>query len=236
MNLVECKDISFSYENNVVVKNVSFKVSKGDYLCIIGENGSGKSTLVKGILGLIKPYEGNIFISEELKKSTIGYIPQQSDIQRNFPATVYEVVLSGCIKRNNMFPFYSKENKILAFESMRKLKILNLKNRCYSRLSGGQQQRVLIARALCATDKLIIMDEPITGLDQKSTLDMYNIIDNLNKEYELSIIMVSHDIKTSLNYADKILHMSNELLFYGDVKDYKQSEVGKRLLGGGSDD
>lgn len=236
MNLVECKNISFSYENNVVVKNVSFKVSKGDYLCIIGENGSGKSTLVKGILGLIKPYKGNIFISEELKKTTIGYIPQQSDIQRNFPATVYEVVLSGCIKRSSIFPFYSKENKVLACESMRKLKILNLKNRCYSELSGGQQQRVLIARALCATDKLIIMDEPITGLDQKSTLDMYNMIDNLNKEYELSIIMVSHDIKTSLNHANKILHMSNELLFFGDVKDYKQSEVGKRFLGGGSND
>lgn len=232
MNLVEFNNTSFSYENKLVAKDISFTVSKGDYLCIIGENGSGKSTLMKGILGLVKPCKGSIFISEELKDSTIGYIPQQSDIQRNFPATVYEVVLSGCIKRNSLFPFYRKSDKVLAHENMEKMKISDLKNKCYSDLSGGQQQRVLIARALCATDKLIVMDEPITGLDQKTTLNLYGMLHNLNKNYGLSIIMVSHDIKTSLNYANKVVHMKNRMLFYGDVKDYKQSECGKKFLGG----
>lgn len=205
----------------------------GDYLCIVGENGSGKSTLIKGILGLLKPTGGTLTVAEELKKSGIGYLPQQTAAQRDFPAAVWEVVLSGCLKRRQNRPFYSAAERELAKLNMEKLGITDLKDQCYRELSGGQQQRVLIARALCATDKLLILDEPITGLDPSAIQDFYHLVERLNKKDGVAIVMVTHDLKNVLPYASKILHLKQRTVFYGAPAEYEESPEGREFLGGG---
>ena len=175
MPLLSFENLSIGYENTVVLENLSFEIEKGDYLAIIGENGAGKSTLLKTMLGLISPLKGQIVFDKEVKKTEIGYLPQQTLAQRDFPASVWEVVLSGCLGKNGIRPFYSKEDKALAEENIEKMGLKELRNRCYRELSGGQQQRVLLARALCSSNKVLVLDEPVTGLDPKVTNQLYPV-------------------------------------------------------------
>lgn len=230
--LIRCEHVDFGYENHDAVIDVSMEINPGDYLCILGENGSGKSTLMKGILGLLKPTAGTLVVDEELRRTGIGYLPQQTAAQRDFPATVYEVVRSGCLSHLGRRPFFSRADKALAMENMEKLGIAGLSRKCYRELSGGQQQRVLIARTLCATKKLLILDEPITGLDPSAIQELYALIRKLNREDKVTILMVSHDVQNVVHQANKILHLQQRVLFYGSVKDYVKSRAGLEFLGG----
>lgn len=230
--LLKCEHVDFGYENYDVVKDVTMEINEGDYLCIVGENGSGKSTLMKGLLGLLKPTGGTITLSDDLKRSGIGYLPQQTPAQKDFPATVQEVVISGCLGKRRNRPFYSAKERKTADMNMERLGIMELKKSCYRDLSGGQKQRALIARALCATDRLLILDEPITGLDPSTTQDFYHVIRHLNRDGHVAVLMVSHDIQNIVSQANKILHLKQSVLFYGSVEDYKASQYGKEFLGG----
>lgn len=232
MALVTGKNITLAFDNNIVSENINFEVNQGDYLCIVGENGAGKTTLMKTIMGLYKPKDGEIIFDNSLDKSEIGYLPQQKVSQKDFPATVIEVVLSGLVNKLGLLPFYSKEQKSIAINNLEKLNILELKNKPYIDLSGGQKQRVLVARALCATKKLLILDEPITGLDSKTTKDLYELIYNLNKTENITIIMISHDIEQATTYASHILHLAKEPLFFGEKDDYVHTTFCKCMLGG----
>lgn len=232
MSLLTCQDIAFSYEGKEVVSNMNFEVNQGDYLCVVGENGAGKSTLIKGLLNLKKPSHGTIVTGEDLKTNEIGYLPQQTQIQKDFPASVSEVVLSGRLNSFGLRLFYNKKDKQIAAEKMKKLGIYELRNRCYRELSGGQQQRVLLARALCATKKLLLLDEPISGLDPLMANEFYKIVSDLNKEDGITVIMVSHDIKGVIDSATHVLHMEQHKYIYADTKAYCSSEFGKRFLGG----
>ncbi len=228
MAQLQCNQLTLGYEGHAVLGNLSFSVQAGDYLCIVGENGSGKSTLMKTILGLMKPLGGTIQWGEGFQENEIGYLPQQTPVQKDFPATVWEIVLSGCQGRAGMRPFYSKAEKALARENMEKMGLVPLANRCYRQLSGGQQQRVLLARALCATRKLILLDEPVSGLDPKATAEMYDLIQGLNRE-GVTVVMISHDVSAALRCASHILHVGQEV-FFGTVEDYKSSPLAKRFL------
>ncbi|MEE7582212.1 MAG: metal ABC transporter ATP-binding protein [Oscillospiraceae bacterium] len=228
MSLIKCENLVMTYENKVAVDNVSFTIEKGDYLCIVGENGSGKSTLMKGILGLKKYSSGNI--EYNLKKNEIGYLPQQTIVQKDFPASVYEVVLSGCLNKSKLNPFFSKEQKSLATKNLELLGISDLAKKSYRDLSGGQQQRVLLARALCATGELLVLDEPVTALDPIATTDMYNVIKSLNKNNGITIVMVSHDIDSAIAYGNKIIHMGNKMEFFGTTNDYINSSSYKKIF------
>lgn len=229
MSYISCKNVTLAYDGQVVVSNLNFEVNKGDYLCIIGENGSGKSTLVKTLLGLRSAKEGEIVFGDGLHKDEIGYLPQQTVVQKDFPAIVSEIVLSGCLNRRGIRPFYNKTEKQLAKDNMVRLEIENLKNRCYRELSGGQQQRVLLARALCATDKLLLLDEPVAGLDPKVTAELYELIGRLNKD-GVTIIMVSHDMEATMMYASHILHVGQTPLYFGTKENYLKSEVGQQFI------
>lgn len=234
--IFECKDVT-CYENKVVAKNLNFKIDQGDYLCVVGENGTGKSTLIKTLLGLIKPLNGEVIANVQGKNHKgVGYLPQQTQAQKDFPASVWEVVLSGVLNNDHRCPFYNKKDKAEAEKNMEKLNILDLKKRCYRELSGGQQQRVLLARALCATDSVLILDEPVTGLDPAASMELYETIKDLNKKENVTIIMVSHDIKNALNYATHILHLEQENDFFGTVEEYKKSNVSNMFLGGVAND
>lgn len=230
MALISCKDVSMSYDGNVVLRNVNFEIYAGDYLCIVGENGSGKTTLMKGLLGLLPISGGRMEFHDGLSQNEIGYLPQQTGIQRDFPASVHEVVLSGCLNQRGLKPFYSRADKQAVLKNMEKLGISSLKKRCYRELSGGQQQRVLLARALCATKKLLLLDEPVTGLDPIATSELYTIIKKLNREDGITVIMVSHDIVSAVENADHILHLSDKEMFYGKTTEYMHSEMGSRFL------
>lgn len=230
MSYFSLNKIGFSYEGKVVLEDIHFSVEKGDYLCIVGENGAGKSTLLKGILGLKKPNEGEIILGDGLKRQDIGYLPQQTEAQKDFPASVYEVVESGCLNKLSLFPFYRKEDKKRVEDALRFLKIENLRKSCYRELSGGQQQRVLLARALCAGSKLLILDEPVAGLDPKAQTELYDLIDRLNKELKITIIMVSHDVKEVVQRAKHILHLAHKQLFFGEAEKYRESELGKSFV------
>lgn len=235
--IFECKDVTLGYENKVVAKNLNFKIDQGDYLCVVGENGTGKSTLIKTLLGLIKPLNGEVIANVQGKNHKgVGYLPQQTQAQKDFPASVWEVVLSGVLNNDHRCPFYNKKYKAEAEKNMEKLNILDLKKRCYRELSGGQQQRVLLARALCATDSVLILDEPVTGLDPAASMELYETIKDLNKKENVTIIMVSHDIKNALNYATHILHLEQENDFFGTVEEYKKSNVSNMFLGGAAND
>ena len=235
--IFECKDVTLGYENKVVAKNLNFKIDQGDYLCVVGENGTGKSTLIKTLLGLIKPLNGEVIANVQGKNHKgVGYLPQQTQAQKDSPASVWEVVLSGVLNNDHRCPFYNKKDKAEAEKNMEKLNILDLKKRCYRELSGGQQQRVLLARALCATDSVLILDEPVTGLDPAASMELYETIKDLNKKENVTIIMVSHDIKNALNYATHILHLEQENDFFGTVEEYKKSNVSNMFLGGAAND
>lgn len=220
-----------SYEGVNVFEHLSFSLNKGDYLCILGENGSGKSTLMKGLLGLLKPTGGKIEYSDGLHQKEIGYLPQQSAIQRDFPASVYEVVLSGTLNSRGMKPFFGKNEKKLAEKNLERLSISHLKKKCYRELSGGQQQRVLLARALCATKTLLLLDEPVTGLDPVVSAEFYELISDLNKNDNITVIMVSHDVRESVKNASHILHIENKTCYYGTVNEYLLSSVSNQFIG-----
>lgn len=232
MPLLSFKNIAIGYDNNPILTGLNFEIEKGDYLAILGENGAGKSTLLKTMLGLIKPLEGSIVFDAGVKKTEIGYLPQQTVVQRDFPASVWEIVLSGCLSKSGFRPFYSREDKELANANIKKLGLEPLKKRCYRELSGGQQQRVLLARALCSSDKLLVLDEPVTGLDPKVTAQLYEIIDALNEE-GISIIMISHDLQ-ALKHANKILHIGHET-FFGTKERYLESPLYKVFAEEGGD-
>ena len=217
-----CQDLCIGYDGKQILQPLNFSVYQGDYLCIVGENGSGKSTLMKTLLGLHSPVSGKILMEDGLNKTEIGYIPQQTIVQKDFPASVKEIVLSGCQGRCGIRPFYSKEEKNLALLSMEKMQITSLQNRCYRELSGGQQQRVLLARALCATRKILLLDEPVSGLDPKVTAEMYTLIRRLNQEDGITIIMISHDIATAVHCASHILYIGNPV-FFGAKEEYLKS-------------
>lgn len=233
MALIRCDNISVAYEGQTVVHDLSFVVGQDDYLGIVGENGSGKSTLVKSLLGLKAPAKGKITLGDGLKQNEIGYLPQQTDVQKDFPASVYEVVLSGRLNSRGMRPFYTKFDKAAAKENMEQLGILDLEKQCYRDLSGGQKQRVLLARALCATKKLLLLDEPVTGLDPIVTQKFYQLIKAINKNAGIAVVMVSHDIESTMQYASHILHLQETALFFGTAGEYRESEIGKAFLRGG---
>lgn len=229
MSQIKCENLTLGYGSQEILSGLSFEVNRGDYLCIVGSNGSGKTTLMKTVLGLTKPLGGSIEFSDGLSASGVGYLPQQTDVQRDFPASVYEIVISGCLGRGGFHPFYTKADKALAAQAMERMDITKLKNSCYRELSGGQQQRVLLARALCATRDILLLDEPVAGLDPKVTADMYALIDSLNKHDGVTVIMISHDVDKALRYASHILHIGTDI-FFGTRAEY---EVFKANRNGG---
>ncbi len=224
-----CQNLSLGYDAKAILSDLSFSVNTGDYLCIVGENGSGKTTLMRTILGLHAPISGKILTGDGLKPNEIGYLPQQTVIQKDFPASVKEIVLSGCQGRCGLRPFYSKAEKKLASDSMQKMGITAFAKRCYRQLSGGQQQRVLLARALCATQKMLLLDEPVSGLDPKVTAEMYRLIETLNRKDGITVIMISHDIAAAVQYASHILHLG-QTVFFGTKQAYLQNEIGSRWI------
>lgn len=232
MALLECKNLSVGYDKHPVVNNINFSVNSGDYLCIVGENGAGKSTLMKSLLHLIPVINGKIQYGDGLTNTHIGYLPQQTTIQKDFPCSCFEIVISGFEGKKGFRPFYNSFEKQEALRNMQKLGLKDFTNRCYNELSGGQQQRVLLARALCATSKLLILDEPVAGLDPKVSNELYGIINNLNTTDRITIIMVTHDIDVALNYATHILHIGHDI-FYGTKNEYLNSDIGKIYINRG---
>ena len=218
MTLLTVRDLSFGYDSHAIISNLNFTVNAGDYLCIVGENGSGKTTLMKTLLGLREPISGEIIPGDGLRPNEIGWLPQQTVVQKDFPASVREIVLSGCQGRCGLRPFYNRAEKQLAEENMKRMGITELADSCYRELSGGQQQRVLLARALCATRKILLLDEPVSGLDPKVTAEMYELIRTLNRE-SVTIIMISHDIAAAVKYASHILHIGSHV-FFGTREEY----------------
>lgn len=234
MTIIECKDLTMGYGGQIAFRNLSFKVQQGDYLAIVGENGSGKSTLVKGLLGLITPKSGEIRLCG-VRRSQIGYLPQQTATQRDFPASVWEVVLSGCLGQGGYLPWYCASQKARAEKALEQLGVAQLKKRSFRELSGGQRQRVLIARALCAADKLLLLDEPAAALDPAASAELYDIVEHLNKMHGVTLISVLHDMR-AVRRAGKILHMAQNDAFFGTAKEYYDSEWSKRFREGESDD
>lgn len=224
MSQLICKDLSLGYDGKAIVKGLNFSVDAGAYLCVVGENGSGKSTLMRTLLGLQLPLRGEIITDDGLRPNEIGYLPQQTAAQKDFPASVWEVVLSGCQSGCGLRAFYNRAEKQLAVENMKKMGIEALAKRCYRELSGGQQQRVLLARALSATRKMLLLDEPVAGLDPKATAEMYRTIAALNRE-GITIIMISHDLSAAIAYASHVLHIG-KTLFFGSKQEYLQSDIG----------
>ncbi len=223
MKQISCENLTIGYDNKIVRSDISFEVSQGDYLCIVGENGSGKTTMMKTLLGLLPAISGNISLEQGLLYRDIGYLPQQSVVQKNFPASVWEIVLSGCLNHCGLRPFYNKAEKLIAKQNIEKMGIEHLSKRCYRELSGGQKQRVLLARALSAASKVILLDEPVGGLDPNASKDLYSVIEALNKE-GTTIIMISHDIEGALGYASHILHIGKNT-FFGTKEQY--SKIGE---------
>lgn len=228
MAYITCKDLTLGYDGNVIASGVNFEVCKGDYLCIVGENGAGKSTLIKTLLRLQDSISGEILVGDGIKPCEIGYLPQQTVVQKDFPATVLEVVLSGTLSRCGIRPFYGKEERRLAEEKLRELGIWELRKKCYRNLSGGQQQRTLLARALCATSKIILLDEPVTGLDPKVTLEFYELLKEQNQK-GTAIIMVTHDLQ-AIPYATHILHIDGTHSYFGDRESYLKQDIGRKYV------
>lgn len=224
--LIHCEDAGLGYDNRAMLEHLNFDINEGDYVCIVGENGSGKSTLLKTILGLIKPVQGEIRLSAEMQQGAIGYLPQQTQVQKQFPASVMEVVMSGFLNRRGkrfFALFYRKEEKKIARQHMERLHIEDLRNQCYGMLSGGQQQRVLLARALCAAREILVLDEPVTGLDPAAAAAMYQNLQELHRD-GMAIVMVTHDIPSAVSQADKILHLNDGEFYYGTTEEYKNSD------------
>ena len=233
MPLISFKHLTIGYDNNVVISDLNFSLEKGDYLLLLGENGAGKSTLLKTMLGLIKPIKGGITYDSSLKRKEIGYLPQQTQVQRDFPASIYEVVISGVLSKTGLRPFYNLKEKTAANNAMKKMGIYEIRKKCYRELSGGQQQRVLLARALCSSDKVLVLDEPVTGLDPKATLEFYELIASLNRDEGMTVVMISHDL-SALKYANKVLHLGHQV-FFGDKEEYFHCQNYQAFLGKGGE-
>lgn len=229
--IIQANNITLNYDGLTVVKDINFSVEKGDYLCIIGDNGTGKSTLLRAILGLKKISSGSIHFNG-FKRNDIGYLAQQTDVQKDFPASVWEVVLSGCLNKKRFLSFYTKRDKERADNALKTLEIQDIKEKCYRELSGGQQQRVLLARAICATNKVLVLDEPTTGLDPKMTTELFSLVAKMNEELGVAIIMVTHDTHCAVKYSKHILHLMENDYFYGSTVEYLVSETGKKYVGG----
>jgi len=222
MSLLCCEKAAFGYEGQPIIRDLSFSVEAGDYLCVVGENGSGKSTLMKTLLGLTPLLAGKIETGEGLKPGEIGYLPQQTQVQRDFPASVWEIVLSGCQSQMGWRPFYGEKEKQTAMKHIRRMGLEELRLKSYRELSGGQQQRVLLARALCATKRMLLLDEPAAGLDPRVTVEMYQLIADLNKNDGITIVMISHDLHAALQYASHVLHIGRKI-FFGTKEEYVSS-------------
>lgn len=231
MSYLICENVSFAYEDQTVVSGLNFRVDAGDYLCIIGENGTGKTTLMRGLLGLKKPSGGRIVMGDGLRAAEIGYVPQQDAVQKDFPASVYEVVRSGCLNRRGLRPGYGLQEKKRALHSLEVLHIMDLKEKSFQELSGGQRQRVLLARSLCATSRLLLLDEPTTGLDPVAVDELYGLLEELNTKHGLTVIMVSHAIREAVERSSHILHLSREGYFFGTAQEYLDSSYGNRFMG-----
>lgn len=232
MAIITCKDLTLAYEGLVAVSHLTFAIEKGDYLCIIGDNGTGKSTLMRALLGLKRPSGGEIRFEDGLSRNAIGYLAQQTEVQKDFPASVWEVVLSGCLNQKGLNPFYNKKEKENAMRALKTLGIADLKQKCYRELSGGQQQRVLLARAMGAAKQVLVLDEPTTGLDPNMTTEFFSLVQRLNQEEGTTVIMVTHDTHCAAKYAKHILHLKPDGYFFGKTSDYITSEQGKRYIGG----
>ena len=230
--ILECSNITASYDGINVIEGLSFAINEGDYLCVLGENGSGKSTLIKCLLGIKNVDSGKIIMADGLRQTDIGYLPQHTNLQNGFPATVMEVVISGCLGRRGYRPFYSAAEKEIALNAMKRLGITDLAHRCCRELSGGQQQRMFLARAMCAAKKLLLLDEPVAALDAAATEEMYELIKELNEKDNMTIIMVSHDVVKSLDCANKILCLcSRTESFFGTPHDYACSHLKSKYIG-----
>jgi len=223
--ILEYKGLCIGYDHKAIIKDINMVINEGDYVCVFGDNGIGKTTFLKTTLGLLPPIRGSIKKGEEIENNMIGYLPQKAKIPGEFPASVFEVVLSGCVNRLRYFPFYRKAEKQMARENMKLLGITNLVNRPFRELSGGQQQRVLLARALCATDKLLILDEPFTGLDRSTTVSLYKLLDKINKELGVTIIIVSHFKEEIIDHANKIVQLEQSKVFCGTPEEYKDMYI-----------
>lgn len=228
-----CRDLTVGYDGKAILKNINFSVEEGEYLSIVGENGSGKSTLMRTLLRLQQPLSGEVILGNGLNREEIGYLPQQTVIQKDFPASVREIVLSGCQGRCGLRPFYNTQEKKMAEDAMERMQITDLARRCYRELSGGQQQRVLLARALCATQKMLLVDEPVSGLDPKATAQMYELLEELNEIDGITIIMISHDIAAAMKYASHILRVGKHT-FFGTkdeyLEEYRRRKAYRRMI------
>lgn len=229
-SIITCSHVDLGYDGHVIVKNLNMDIERGSYISVIGQNGSGKSTFIKTLLGLVRPVSGKIH--KNLPANGIGYLPQQTEMQKNFPATAMEVVLSGFLSQKKYRPFYTKKERFTALGQLKKLGILNLSKTCYRELSGGQQQRVLLARALCASGHLLVLDEPVTGLDPAAAKELYRLLKKLNEEDGMAVLMVSHDLSNALKDADHILHIGHEDYFFGTKESYRRSEYYQKINGG----
>lgn len=227
---LECRDLTVGYDGKAILKNINFSVEEGEYLSIVGENGSGKSTLMRTLIRLQQPLSGEVILGNGLNREEIGYLPQQTVIQKDFPASVREIVLSGCQNHLGFWPFYRTKEKKYAEDMMKKLQITHLSKRCYRELSGGQQQRVLLARALCATRKILLLDEPVSGLDSQMTEEMYRLIEKINREDKITIIMISHDIRGAMEYASHILQIGQKVIFESK-ENYLRAYTKRSVLG-----
>lgn len=221
MAQIICRNLAIGYDGKAIVQNMNFSVNTGEYLCVIGENGAGKSTFMKTLLGLQPPIQGEILFGDNLKQNEIGYLPQQTEVQKDFPASVREIVLSGCQNQLGLRPFYNRKEKSYAEAILNKLQITDLAEQCYRELSGGQKQRVLLARALCATKKMLLLDEPVAGLDPKAAKEMYYLIQKINREENITVIMISHDIQIAVNYASHVMKIGPNI-FYGTSEEYRR--------------
>lgn len=230
MAQIICNNVSLGYEDRTVCENLNFEINEGDYLCIVGDNGSGKSTLMKALLSFGTVLEGEIVFGDQLTRKDIGYLPQQSEAQKDFPASVREVVLSGCVGGLGRRVFFGRRDRLEADQNMKMMGVYELADKSYRTLSGGQQQRVLLARALCAAKKVLLLDEPVSGLDPSASASLYSLIHHINKHTGVTIIMVTHDIENSLRDASAVLRMSSEPRFFSSVEDYR-----REFLAGGAE-
>ena len=228
MALLSCSELALGYEGEKIIEGLNFSVAAGDYLCVVGENGSGKSTLMKTMLGLKAPFAGKIEFGDGLKKNDLGYLPQRLLLQKDFPASVNEIVLSGCLNGCGLRPFYGKKERETALKNMALLGIAEIARRCYRELSGGQQQRVLLARAICAAKRLLLLDEPAAGLDPGVTAGMYEVVSKLNRSEGVTVVMITHDVSAALKYATHILHLGGRQLFFGSKEEYVKTDVCRR--------